>query len=60
MAAGPGLADVPGEHQRQVGGAVHLGGVEPVVDPLALVDGRRLDGGDVLGQPLDQVLRASG
>jgi hypothetical protein len=38
VAAGAGLADVAGEHQRQVGRAVGLGGVEPVVDALALVD----------------------
>ena len=56
MAAGPGLPEVAGQHHRQVGGSVHLGRVEPVVDPLALVDGDRFDRGDVVGQPLDQIL----
>jgi hypothetical protein len=52
VAAGTGLADIAGEEQRQIGGPVHLGGMKPVVDSLALVDGGRLDGGEVFGQTL--------
>ena len=57
VAARAGLADVAGEHQRQIRGAIRLGGVEPVVDAFALVNRGRLDGRDVLGELLDQLLR---
>ena len=57
VAAGAGLADVAGEHQRQIGRAIHLGGVEPVVDAFALMDRHRLDRRDVLRELLDQRLR---
>jgi len=34
VASGPGAADVAGEHEREVCGAVAFGGMEPVVDAL--------------------------
>ena len=59
VAARAGFAEVAGEHQRQIGGAIGFGGVEPMVDAFALVNGGRLDGGEVLGQLLNQFLRAT-
>ena len=53
MAAGARLADVAGEHERQVCRAVHLGGVEPVIDPFALMNRHRFHGRDILGELLD-------
>ena len=55
VASRPLLADVASEHQRQIDGPIRFGGVEPVVDPFALVDANRFDGGDILGQPLNQL-----
>ena len=54
VAAGAWLADVAGEHEREVGGAILDRGVEPVVDALALVDRDGLDRGDVVGELSDQ------
>ena len=55
MGAGTGLADVAGQHQGEVGGAVDLGRVKPVIDPLADVNSHRLDGGNVLGELFDML-----
>ena len=58
--AGPGVAtgarmtDVAGEHERQVGGAIHLRGMEPVIDPLSLVNPDRFHSGDVVRQLFDE------
>ena len=57
MAAGAGLADVAGEHQRQVRRAVHFRRMKPVIDAFALVNCHRLDRRDVLGQLLDHLFR---
>ncbi len=54
--ARPGPTDVARQHRGQIRGAIRLGGVEPMVDAFALVDGTGLDRGDVLRQLLDQVL----
>src|SRR3972149_1122370 len=44
---GATLADIAGEHQGEIRGPVHLGGVEPVIDSLALVDRHRLHRSDI-------------
>src|SRR5262249_37147386 len=51
------LAQVSGQHQRQVRGAVRFGCVKPMIDPLALVNRTWLDRANVPRQLLDQVLR---
>src|SRR4030095_14843040 len=38
MAAGAGLSDVAGKHQREIGRAIHLGRMETVVNAFALMD----------------------
>ena len=58
VTAGARLADVAGQHERQIGRAIHLGGVEPVIDALALMNRDRLDGRDVLARVARSVLSA--
>src|SRR3990167_2034013 len=55
VGAGATLADVAGEHQGEIRGAVHLGSMEPVVDSLALVDRHRLHRSDIPCQLFDQI-----
>ena len=60
MAARAGLADISREHHRQIGRAIRLGRVEPMVDAFALMNRDRFDRGDVLGELLDQSFGALG
>ena len=70
VVSGPGvysgalLADVAGQHHRQICGPIRLGGVEPVVDAFALMNRDRpavLCGlPDVARQALDHLLGATG
>ena len=60
MNPGALLADVAGEHHRQVGGAIGLRGMEPVVNALALMNRDRsavlCRFPDVPRKPLDHLL----
>jgi hypothetical protein len=59
VATGARLTDVAGEHEREVGGSVGFGGMEPMVDAFALMNRGRAGGRDIFGQSFDQLPRSA-